>query len=259
MQDITLNDRIEVCTVAIDSINSQSRNSNEKSFIFAKTRQSNQSNFHYKDKYRSGGSRSGLLNRYVRCSYIPFIWCTLVGIWRSYFYSLFGICVPPNTLPSEYSKSCWTGILNRVVKVWRHLWRFWKVDINSKYFGATFNSETPEKSPPGKSIRESQGRTGEESRMMYVITYDLNQGIFHNYEGFLQEIRSLGPWSKYMDRTWIVATHVGLQEINDRLTKYLGQPDRLLIVKLEAGFYQGWLPPEVWDWINNLYPEYGHY
>lgn len=95
--------------------------------------------------------------------------------------------------------------------------------------------------------------------MIYVITYDLNQGIFHDYKNFLNEIQSLGPWAKYMDRTWIVATHIGLEEVNNRLVRHLGQPDRLLIIKLQAGYYQGWLPKEAWDWINSLYPEYGYY
>lgn len=95
--------------------------------------------------------------------------------------------------------------------------------------------------------------------MIYVITYDFNQGIFHDYSSLLSEIQSLGPWAKYMDRTWIVATHVGIQEIDGRLTRHLGPPDRLLIVKLEAGSYAGWLPTEAWDWINRLYPEYGYY
>lgn len=95
--------------------------------------------------------------------------------------------------------------------------------------------------------------------MIYVVTYDLNQGIFYDNTPLFKEIQSLGPWAKYMDRTWIVATHVPLQEINNRLIKYLGQPDRLLIVKIEAGNYQGWLPTDAWNWINTNYPQYGYY
>jgi hypothetical protein len=95
--------------------------------------------------------------------------------------------------------------------------------------------------------------------MICVVTYDLNQGIFHDYSGFIQEIQNLGPWSKYMDKTWIVATHIPLQEISNRLTQHLGQSDRLLIVRLEAGQYQGWMPPEVWDWINSQYTQYGFF
>lgn len=95
--------------------------------------------------------------------------------------------------------------------------------------------------------------------MIYVITHDINQGIFHDNTPLFTEIQSLGPWSKYMDRTWMVATHIGLQEINDRLTRHLGQADRLLIVRLETGHFQGWLPNEAWEWISRLYSEYGYY
>ncbi len=94
--------------------------------------------------------------------------------------------------------------------------------------------------------------------MMYVINYDLNQ-LLHNYQPLFEEIQNLGgPWWKYMDRTWIVATHLSVQEVTDRLTKHLSDPDRLLIVRLTSP-YNGWLSQEAWDWIHQTYPQWGYY
>lgn len=92
--------------------------------------------------------------------------------------------------------------------------------------------------------------------MMYLITYDLHQGIFHNYQPFLREIEQIGSWWRYMDRTWIVATDLPLKEVADRLTKHLGQPDRLLIIPLKQP-YTGWLPNEAWEWIDEMYRQFG--
>lgn len=93
--------------------------------------------------------------------------------------------------------------------------------------------------------------------MMYVITYDINR-IFANRAGLFAEIRELGPWCKYMDRTWFVGTHLSVDEVVSRLNKFLAPNDRLLVTRLTPP-YQGWLPGPAWDWIQEHYPEYGYY
>lgn len=91
--------------------------------------------------------------------------------------------------------------------------------------------------------------------MIYVITCDLNQGFLHNYQPFFQEIESLGFWSRYMDRTWIVATDLSVDDVTNLLIQRLGESDRLLVVPLERP-YSGWLPDEAWDWVKKMYEEH---
>ena len=222
----------------------------ESHLVITKDRPSYQSYWWYKNECPSNCYRNGLANCFGWLSNLEVIWnCRRYfrGVSNSWDYRHL---IHKNLTITNPPKFTASTSPNRIDKRRILLWRRWKTYIISKVSRAARNqgkSKTAASSP--------KGRHG----MIYVITYDLNQGVFHSYTSFLNEIQSLGPWEKYMDRTWIVATHIGLQEISDRLTRHLGQPDRLLIVRLEALQYQGWLPPEAWDWINRHYPEYGYY
>ena len=94
-------------------------------------------------------------------------------------------------------------------------------------------------------------RGGTADEMIYIITYDRPIGLLRGNERFLQEIRNLGSHSmRPMERTWLVASSLSIQQISDRLSPYLrGQMDRLLVVPLQET-YQGWLPQEAWDWLH---------
>lgn len=91
---------------------------------------------------------------------------------------------------------------------------------------------------------------------IYVITYDRPLGLLRNNEQFLNAIRGLGPRSiRPMERTWMVGTNLTPDAIQQRLRPFLNQPnDRLLINQLT--YYQGWLPQEAWDWVNQVSQEY---
>lgn len=94
--------------------------------------------------------------------------------------------------------------------------------------------------------------------MMYVITYDLHQGIFHDYQPLFDEIIGItqGRWWKYMDKTWIIAADVSLDDITNRLIGYMGNDDNLLVIPLTQSC-SGWLPHEAWEWINRVTGEEG--
>jgi hypothetical protein len=91
---------------------------------------------------------------------------------------------------------------------------------------------------------------------IYVIIYDRPTGLFRNNEQFLNAIRGLGPRSiRPMERTWMVGTNLTPDAIQQRLQPFLEQPlDRLLINQLT--YYQGWLPQDAWDWVNQVSREF---
>jgi len=86
--------------------------------------------------------------------------------------------------------------------------------------------------------------------MIYVIAYDRPYGLLRSNEQFLQAIRNLGSHSvRPMERTWLVASTLSIQQITDSLRPHLGgTADRLLVVPLQRT-YRGWLPQEAWTWI----------
>ena len=86
--------------------------------------------------------------------------------------------------------------------------------------------------------------------MRYLIAAEL-QTLGKNYEGFTEEIKSLGngAWWHYLNSVWMVDSDFGIQMIDIRLRAHLGQNDRLLISPI-AGPYLGILLPEAWTWLN---------
>jgi hypothetical protein len=91
---------------------------------------------------------------------------------------------------------------------------------------------------------------------IYVITYDRPVGLIRNNVEFLNMIRSLGPRSmRIMERTWMVGTNLTPDDIQQVLQPFLDRSnDRLLVNQLT--YYQGWLPQEAWDWVNQVSQEY---
>lgn len=87
--------------------------------------------------------------------------------------------------------------------------------------------------------------------MIYVITYK-RPGLLRNDTDLIREIKNLGPgWAQAMDSTWIVATELSAQQIVDRLLPYMdGEDDGFLVNELSTQ-YDGWLPMDIWDWIEN--------
>lgn len=82
-----------------------------------------------------------------------------------------------------------------------------------------------------------------------IITYSLKNKL--DYAPFYDAIKTnAGAWWHYMDSTFIVDTYHSASGFAKFLYPHMDSKDRLLIVKL-AKDYEGWLPQEAWDWLNN--------
>lgn len=83
-----------------------------------------------------------------------------------------------------------------------------------------------------------------------LITYALNNQ-YRDYAPFFDAIKSnCNYWWHYLDTTWIVSTSHSANEYAQFLYPYMETTDRLLVVKITRD-YQGWLPTDAWDWLNN--------
>jgi hypothetical protein len=84
----------------------------------------------------------------------------------------------------------------------------------------------------------------------YLITYDLRDKT-RDYSGLYLAIKTLGPWSHYIDSTWIVKTSLTSQDIWSKLGTHILKTDYLLIVKIDSTDKFGWLPSDAWNWLNS--------
>lgn len=84
--------------------------------------------------------------------------------------------------------------------------------------------------------------------MIYAINYDLkNPG--QDYKELHEAIKGCGDWWHYLGSTWLVDTPLNGQSIWQKLAPFVDKNDRVLVIGVTRE-YQGWLPPDAWDWIN---------
>lgn len=84
--------------------------------------------------------------------------------------------------------------------------------------------------------------------MIYAINYDLKRPG-QNYEALYEAIKSCGVWWHHLGSTWLVDTSLNAQGVWDRLAPHVDKNDFFLVIGVTRE-YQGWLPQEAWDWIN---------
>lgn len=84
--------------------------------------------------------------------------------------------------------------------------------------------------------------------MIYAINYDLKKPG-RDYSGLHDAIKNCGAWWHYLGSTWLVDTNLDAKGIWKRLEKHIDNNDSALVVGITRD-YQGWLPSEAWEWID---------
>ena len=89
--------------------------------------------------------------------------------------------------------------------------------------------------------------------MMYMIAYYIRptlartpNDVRKDLEG---EIIEFGEWWHYFGDVWIVDTELSANDMTDVLRQHMGPKDDLLIAGIQPP-YQGWLPEDAWEWLN---------
>ena len=85
--------------------------------------------------------------------------------------------------------------------------------------------------------------------MVYLVTYDLNtpgknyERLWDALKGY-DYIRDTG-----LDSVWFVSTSRTAEQISNDLRAHIDASDRLFIVRVFQGMYDGWLYKDIWPWI----------
>jgi hypothetical protein len=82
-----------------------------------------------------------------------------------------------------------------------------------------------------------------------LITYELKT-VGKDYTTFFEQIKKNSDgWWHYLEGSWMSNTRMSAEGFAKSLFPYMTQSDYLLVIKVDKEF-QGWLPNEAWDWLN---------
>lgn len=87
--------------------------------------------------------------------------------------------------------------------------------------------------------------------MVYMITYDLNS-TGQKYDEVINAIKesSTGAWCSYWKSSYLIKSDLTVQEVSDKITKYVDKNDRLIVIEVKNN-YQGWLTEKQWQYIKD--------
>ncbi|WP_353813856.1 hypothetical protein [Agromyces sp. SYSU T00266] len=83
----------------------------------------------------------------------------------------------------------------------------------------------------------------------YLITYDLNKPGAR-YDDLYEAIKSYGTYCHLVDSTWIVVSNSSAKSVYEKLKPNLDSGDHIFVVDISSQDRYGWLPKNIWDWIN---------
>ena len=89
--------------------------------------------------------------------------------------------------------------------------------------------------------------------MVLLISYDLNgherpeayQAVKKAIEGYAIDTR------KPLYSQWLVQTNESCKAWSDRVQAAADKGDKILVVRLFEGHYQGWLAKDIWPWLRD--------
>jgi hypothetical protein len=88
---------------------------------------------------------------------------------------------------------------------------------------------------------------------VYVVTWDLNKEKPNYSQARTSFLRLVDTFENLKDTGLDSVRFVSTRDDAEDIVKYLRQglddDDRLVVSRLRAGEYQGWLAEEAWDWI----------
>lgn len=83
--------------------------------------------------------------------------------------------------------------------------------------------------------------------MIFVVSYEFRKRR-PEHKRFFEALQVSQGWWHFIESTWLIETNETAEELSERLSPFLHRDDFLLIIQAVQP-YQGWLPKEAWDWI----------
>lgn len=83
---------------------------------------------------------------------------------------------------------------------------------------------------------------------VYCVSYDLNRSG-QNYNLLYDELKKSSGYIHALDSTWFVSTQETANQLADRIKKVVDSNDSYFVIQVTKN-YNGWMPQNVWDWLN---------
>ncbi len=86
--------------------------------------------------------------------------------------------------------------------------------------------------------------------MVYLVTYQFRPWAPGRKAQLERAIASTYEWAHGIDNTWLIRSQENAQAIYNRLAPFLTTSDYIMVVRItRQADYQGWLPEELWTWL----------
>jgi len=83
-----------------------------------------------------------------------------------------------------------------------------------------------------------------------LVSYALRNNT-KDYSPLYDAIKNhTGLWFHYFENIWIIESTLTADAFAKSLYPFIETTDHLLVIRLQKE-YQGWLPKEAWEWLNN--------
>lgn len=84
---------------------------------------------------------------------------------------------------------------------------------------------------------------------LLLVSYDL--GANSDCSPLVEELKRTKGWWHYLESTWILSTQETPNQVWNRVVPHLHKTDRFLVIRIDDGARQGWLPQDAWRWIES--------
>jgi hypothetical protein len=87
---------------------------------------------------------------------------------------------------------------------------------------------------------------------LLLVTFSLRDKN-KNYDSFFVALRGNSlNWLHYIEQTCLVSTVLDADTFAKKLLPYIQRTDSLIVAQLEPHKFQGWLPLDAWNWLNDV-------
>ena len=87
----------------------------------------------------------------------------------------------------------------------------------------------------------------------YLFTTDTTQEAFSSLLSLIDETRAVSNWLKILPGSAVLVSRLDIDDLHEEL-KAIFPNQRNILVELEKGKKNGWLPRKAWDFMNQPTP-----
>jgi len=87
---------------------------------------------------------------------------------------------------------------------------------------------------------------------LFLVTFSL-RNTSKDYNPFFVALRGNAlQWWHFIEQSCVVTTNHNVNSYVQQLVPHIEVTDSLLVVEITPYEFQGWLPQQAWDWLNQV-------